>query len=192
LFDIGLVVLAAPVLLPLIGFFAVIISLEGGNPFYSQLRIGRGGKTYRIWKLRTMVPNADAVLEEYLTHNPTLRAEWDACQKLRYDPRVTRIGFVLRKCSVDELPQIWSVLRGDMSLVGPRPLRVCQKDSYPGIDNYDLRPGIIGMWQISDRHDTSLGARARYDEVYKASLSFGTDVRIMLKAVNVTLRFTGL
>lgn len=189
--DITLILIAAPVVAPLIAFLALCIALTGGQPLYSQSRVGRNGRTYKIWKLRTMVRGADDVLEQHLARDPALRAEWNSKQKLLNDPRITAIGKVLRKCSIDELPQLWNVLRGDMSLVGPRPMMVCQKEMYPGTDYYALRPGITGMWQISDRNDTTFAARAQYDARYNANLSFQTDVKILLGTVRVVLRGTG-
>jgi lipopolysaccharide/colanic/teichoic acid biosynthesis glycosyltransferase len=189
--DVTLVLLSAPVVAPLIGFLALCVALGGGKPFYSQQRLGRNGKIYRIWKLRTMVPDADAVLEEHLAGDPALRAEWNSKQKLLDDPRITKVGSVLRKCSLDELPQLWNVLRGEMSLVGPRPMMVNQRDMYPGTAYYKLRPGITGMWQISDRNDTTFAARAKYDAAYHSSLSLKTDVKILLGTVRVVLNGTG-
>ena len=105
---------------------------KGGRPFYSQVRVGKGGKPFRMWKLRSMVNDADARMETYLAENPDARAEWDSTQKLRNDPRVTRFGQFLRRSSLDELPQLWNVLKGDMSLVGPRPMMLNQQSLYPG------------------------------------------------------------
>ena len=190
-FDITLIVLSAPLVLPLIALLALCVTLGGGKPFYTQERLGLNGRTYRIWKLRTMVPNADEVLEDHLAQDPALRAEWNSKQKLLNDPRITKIGHVLRKCSFDELPQLWNVLRGDMSLVGPRPMMVSQKELYPGTDYYDLRPGITGMWQISDRNDATFADRAKYDTAYNTELSFVTDAKILFGTVRVVLNGTG-
>lgn len=189
--DIALILLSLPAVAPIVGLLALFVAFGGGKPFYTQQRIGLNGKSYRIWKLRTMVPNADEVLEEYLAQNPAMRAEWDSKQKLINDPRITKIGNILRKCSLDELPQLWNVLRGDMSLVGPRPMMVNQKEMYPGTDYYDLRPGITGLWQVSDRNDTTFAARAKYDSAYNVDLSFQTDVRILFGTVRVVLNGTG-
>lgn len=189
--DIGLILIALPIVLPVVGFLALCIAISGGKPFYSQDRVGRNGRTYRIWKLRSMVTNADEVLEDHLSRDPALRAEWDSKQKLLDDPRITRLGHILRKCSIDELPQLWNVMRGEMSLVGPRPMMVSQKPMYPGTDYYELRPGITGLWQISDRNDTTFAARAKYDSQYNDSLSFTTDLKILLGTVRVVLRGTG-
>lgn len=189
--DVVLTVLMLPVALPLIGIMALLVLLDGHNPFYSQLRIGRHGKVFRIWKLRTMVHNADDLLEAYLAEHPAAREEWDATQKLKLDPRITFVGRLLRKSSVDELPQILNVLNGTMSLVGPRPMMVSQKESYPGLGYYNLRPGITGMWQVSDRNQCEFSARAQFDDLYEHQVSLQTDVKILLRTVRVVLRGTG-
>ena len=189
--DTTLILLSAPIIVPVILAIAILVALDGGKPFYRQQRIGKGGHTFNIWKLRTMVDNADAVLEAYLEQNPAMRREWDTKQKLLDDPRVTRLGRFLRKCSIDELPQLLNVLRGDMSLVGPRPMMVDQKKLYHGVDYYDVRPGITGFWQISDRNETSFADRVFYDARYNNKLSLKTDVKILLATVNVVLRGTG-
>lgn len=189
--DITLVVLALPVILPLILLFALLVLRDGGKPFYSQQRIGRHGRHYRMWKLRSMVVDADERLASYLSDNPAAAREWTTTQKLRHDPRVTRFGQFLRRSSMDELPQLWNVLKGDMSLIGPRPMMVHQEDSYDGQAYYQLRPGITGYWQTSDRNRTSFSARAMYDDVYDRNLSFGGDVAILYRTVGVVMRATG-
>ncbi|MEO9651801.1 MAG: sugar transferase [Roseobacter sp.] len=190
--DVALVVLAVLPILPLIVLACVIVALDGHNPFYSQIRIGRGGRQFRIWKIRTMVPDADQALKTYLATNPAAKAEWDASQKLRHDPRITRIGVLLRKSSMDELPQLWNVLTGSMSLVGPRPMMVSQKSLYPGRAYYALRPGITGPWQVSERNDSVFAGRAVFDDGYARNVSFVTDVRILFQTVGVVVRATGL
>lgn len=191
LIDALLVVACLPFVLPVVLLMALVIAKDGGQPFYSQSRIGKDGRIFRMWKLRTMVPNADAVLESYLAQDSDMRAEWDSKQKLLDDPRVTSIGHFLRRSSIDELPQLFNVLKGDMSLVGPRPMMVDQKKLYPGRDYYDLRPGITGFWQISDRNNTSFADRAHYDARYNKALSFKADVNILLSTVRVVLKGTG-
>jgi len=170
---------------------ALLVASDGGSPFYWQERVGRGGRGFRFLKLRTMVPKADTRLERYLQSNPEARAEWDATQKLKNDPRITAVGKLLRKTSLDELPQLWNVLVGDMSLVGPRPMMVSQRDLYPGSAYYKLRPGITGSWQVSERHESEFRARAIYDTSYERELSFRTDLSILCKTVGVVLRATG-
>lgn len=189
--DTLLTLLAAPVVVPVVLVMAALIALDGHNPFYSQLRVGRGGKNFRMWKMRTMVHNADALLETHLAANPEARAEWDSTQKLKRDPRITLVGRVLRKTSLDELPQLFNVFNGTMSLVGPRPMMVCQKESYPGTAYYNLKPGITGLWQISDRNECEFAGRARFDNAYDRVVSLKTDVTILLRTVGVVIRGTG-
>lgn len=190
-FDLGACLLTAPFMVPLIALLALCVAMDGGRPFYSQLRIGRGGRTYRIWKMRSMVKNADNILEAHLATNPAARAEWDLNQKLKCDPRITRLGHFLRRSSLDELPQLWNVFLGQMSLVGPRPMMVSQKDLYSGRDYYVLRPGITGSWQVSDRNKTSFAQRAVFDRSYNQNLSLIEDLRILRDTVFVVLRATG-
>lgn len=189
--DSALIIISLPLILPVVLALALLVSLDGGKPFYSQKRIGRNGRVFRMWKLRSMVRDADDALETYLAADPGMRAEWDNKQKLLKDPRVTVIGRFLRKTSIDELPQLFNVLRGDMSLVGPRPMMVEQQPLYPGHDYYELRPGITGFWQISDRNNTSFADRAFYDARYNAKLSFKADMSILLSTIRVVLRGTG-
>lgn len=189
--DVCLVVLSAPVTVPLVLFLALIIALDGHNPFYSQMRVGRNGKPFRFWKLRSMVPDADRTLEAYLSQHPAARLEWDATQKLKNDPRITRIGRVLRKLSIDELPQLFNVLNGTMSLVGPRPMMLSQQHLYGGHRYYNLRPGITGLWQVSDRNECDFAGRVFYDDLYDRVLSLRTDLGVLFRTVSVVIRGTG-
>lgn len=191
LIDITLVLLSAPVILPLILFLALAIMLTGNMPFYTQQRVGRGGVHFRMWKLRTMVNNADQHLESYLAQSPEARAEWDTMQKLKNDPRITPFGRLLRKASIDELPQLFNVLNGTMSLVGPRPMMVGQEKDYFGHAYYEMRPGITGLWQVSDRNECCFQDRVNYDTVYSRKISLKTDVSILLKTLGVVWRATG-
>jgi lipopolysaccharide/colanic/teichoic acid biosynthesis glycosyltransferase len=138
-----------------------------------------------------MVVDADAQLEAYLAASPEARLEWDHTQKLKNDPRITTVGRIIRKTSLDELPQLWNVLKGDMSLVGPRPMMPEQRALYRGRAYFELRPGITGFWQIGDRNDTSFSARAAYDTRYASNLSLLTDVIVLLLTIRVVLRGTG-
>ena len=189
--DLLLVVLTLPFWVGLILPLAVFTALDGGSPFYAQKRVGKGGRIFTMWKLRSMVKDADDRLEAYLEKNPAARAEWDSTQKLRNDPRVTLFGRILRKTSLDELPQLWNVLKGDMSLVGPRPMMLEQRTLYPGLAYYKLRPGITGNWQITDRNRSTFAARAEFDREYAANLSLGGDLTILAKTVGVVLKGTG-
>ncbi len=190
--DVAAIVLAAPVVVPVVACLAVAVARDGSNPFYSQLRVGKDGKVFRMWKLRTMIPNAEAQLADLIARDPAVRAEWETQQKLRYDPRITPIGQVLRRSSLDELPQLWNVLTGSMSLVGPRPMMVGQQEIYPGTAYYALRPGITGYWQTAGRNRTTFEARAEYDTVYEESVALTTDLRILVRTVGVVVRGTGV
>jgi exopolysaccharide production protein ExoY len=189
--DLLIVLLTAPVTVPLMLLTALVVSLDGSSPIYVQRRIGRNGRVFSMLKFRTMVRNADERLEAYLKDDPEAHLEWAYSQKLRHDPRVTRIGAILRKCSLDELPQIINVLKGDMSLIGPRPMMVDQACMYPGRSYYWVRPGISGLWQVTDRNDTAFTARAKYDDKYFYNMSFLNDCLIILKTFVVVLRGTG-
>lgn len=190
-FDIFLVLVALPIIFPIIAVLALLVARDGDGAFYCQKRVGRGGKTYRMWKLRTMVANADQQLMVYLAKNPAANAEWTTTQKLKNDPRITPLGLVLRKCSMDELPQLWNVLIGDMSLVGPRPMLPEQQDLYPGLAYYDQRPGITGIWQVSQRNESTFADRARFDTDYCANISFKSDLKLLLATAQVVVRGTG-
>lgn len=190
-FDIALISIVAIPAFLIIAFFALLVALDGKSPIYFQTRVGRNGRTFKMLKLRSMVPNADEMLKSYLAKNPAARAEWDLHQKLKNDPRVTRVGRIIRKTSLDELPQLINVLRGDMSLVGPRPMMVDQQPMYPGSAYFALRPGITGLWQISARNSCSFATRAKYDAEYLRKQSFVTDVKIMFRTVGVVLNGTG-
>ena len=189
--DIALVLLAAPLALLIVGLLCPFIMRDGGSPFFAQERVGRGGRIFRMWKLRSMVSNAEARLESYLDACPERRREWDAHQKLRHDPRITRIGRIIRKSSLDEVPQLWNVLRGEMSVVGPRPMMPSQRALYPGTAYYALRPGITGFWQVSVRNESNFSQRAEFDTSYFRNLSLLTDLWVMLRTVRVVLSGTG-
>lgn len=190
-FDIFLVILAAPIALLVVLVMAALVARDGASPFFSQRRVGRNGKVFNLLKIRTMVPDAQGRLAAYLDANPAARREWDSTQKLKDDIRITPVGAFLRKSSLDELPQLWNVLRGDMSIVGPRPMMEDQQRLYPGSAYYALRPGITGSWQVSDRNRSTFAARAKFDADYYHTLSFRTDLSILARTVSVVLRCTG-
>jgi lipopolysaccharide/colanic/teichoic acid biosynthesis glycosyltransferase len=190
-FDITAVVLSAPFVLPLILVLAILIKRDGASAFYSQDRVGMNGRTFRLWKLRSMVTDADQHLKTFLAENPEARAEWQETQKLKNDPRITKIGRLIRKTSLDELPQLWNVLNGSMSLVGPRPMMPNQVQIYPGRAYYALRPGLTGFWQISSRNEASFATRATFDTRYARRLSFATDLLVLFATIRVVLRGTG-
>lgn len=188
--DISLVLLFAPLIVIVVSLLAILIRLDSKGPiFYSQVRIGQNKAPFRAWKFRTMVPDADKVLAKYLAEHPELRAEWEKDQKIRNDPRVTRIGRFLRKTSLDELPQLWNVLRGEMSLVGPRPIVESEIQKY-GV-NFPLytrvSPGLTGLWQVSGRNDTTYEERVALDSYYVRNWSVWLDIYILARTFSVVL-----
>jgi lipopolysaccharide/colanic/teichoic acid biosynthesis glycosyltransferase len=189
--DTLLILLALPFVLPLVLFTTLFVASDGHRPFFTQTRIGRDGRRFRMWKLRTMVPDAEAHLRAYLADHPTARAEWDSTQKLKNDPRITRMGKFLRKSSIDELPQLWNVLNGSMSLVGPRPMMLDQQALYHGTRYYNLRPGITGFWQVSDRNESHFSERVQHDDAYDKQISLKTDISTLWRTVSVILKCTG-
>lgn len=190
-FDITAVVLAAPVIVPIVAGLAFAVRRDGGGAFYTQQRVGLDGRHFRLWKLRSMVSDADERMADYLAAHPKARLEWEQTQKLKADPRITSFGRFLRKSSLDELPQLWNVFRGEMSLVGPRPMMLNQQALYPGQAYYRLRPGITGYWQTSGRNDTTFESRADYDDAYDAELSLATDIKVLSRTVGVVMKCTG-
>jgi Undecaprenyl-phosphate galactose phosphotransferase WbaP len=179
-FSIGGAILASPVLL--LTCLAVRVSSQGPI-FYGQSRIGKNGEIFKVWKFRSMVLDADQVLRSHLDSDPALREEWQRDHKLRRDPRVTRIGNFLRKNSLDELPQIWNVICGEMSLVGPRPITHSEIKRYGKIFGQYLRviPGVTGLWQISGRNNTTYEHRTRIDDYYVRNWSLSLDIYILLR-----------
>ncbi|MDK3019181.1 sugar transferase [Pseudodonghicola sp. IC7] len=191
--DLALVLLTAPLSLLIVLISAIALWIEGGTPFYTQERLGQNGDRFRMLKLRTMVRDADALLAEYLANDPVMRAEWNTAQKLRNDPRVTRVGAFLRATSLDELPQLWNVFRGEMSLVGPRPMMPEQLSLYGDARYYTmLKPGITGLWQVSTRNEKGFSYRTEVDATYCMSLSLGQDLKLILRTFGVVVRRTGV
>lgn len=184
--DVGLALLGILLLLPLIlGLVATLKLMDPGPVLYGHRRIGFGGREFRCWKFRTMVVDGDAVLERHLRENPADAAIWKDQRKLVNDPRVTRLGAVLRKLSLDELPQLLNVLTGEMSLVGPRPVVRAELDHYgPSARHYlAARPGLTGLWQISGRSDTTYAERVRLDRFYVMTWTLWRDLRIILLTI---------
>lgn len=182
------------VAVPVILLCTLLVRLDSPGPiFYRQKRLGRHGRDIYVVKFRTMIPNADAVLEECLNCDEERRAEWDATHKLINDPRVTRIGVFLRKTSLDELPQLWNVLKGEMSLVGPRPIVQGEMKHYQ--ESFGLYsqvfPGITGLWQVSGRSDTSYANRVELDEYYIRHWSIWLDIYILIRTIWVVIKHTG-
>ncbi len=190
--DLLIVLAAAPFLIPFFLIIGALVALDGHAPIFRQERVGMSGKRFFMLKFRTMVPDAEERLKSYLASNPEAKAEWVEKQKLTRDPRITTIGQILRRTSVDELPQLLNVISGDMSLVGPRPMMPCQQALYPGHAYYRLRPGLTGSWQVSERHTSNFAERATYDDSYETQLTFANDVKILAKTVGVVFRCTGV
>lgn len=189
--DVLLILLALPFLIPLLLVVALLVARDGHGALYSQDRVGRGGRSFTIWKFRTMVPDAKQKLAELIASDTDIAEEWHTTQKLKNDPRIIPVGHLLRKTSIDELPQLWNVLKGDMSLVGPRPMMPDQKDIYPGKAYFEMRPGLTGLWQISDRNKSTFAARAAFDTEYSRKISLANDVKILWATVSVVIRGTG-
>lgn len=188
----GAMVLAAA-FSPLLLVVSLWASKDGGDVLFSHVRIGRNGKAFKVYKFRTMVPNANQVLRELLASNPGLRTEWLRDHKLKDDPRVTTIGRFLRKTSLDELPQLWNVIKGDMSLVGPRPIVRAELHKYGRTSRYYLavKPGLTGIWQVSGRNDTDYRRRVAMDRHYARVASLALDLLVLVKTVDVVVRRRG-
>jgi Undecaprenyl-phosphate galactose phosphotransferase WbaP len=188
--DLALCLFGSLFVLPLTALLVVLIRLESPGPaFYSQERIGRDGRRFRAWKFRSMIANAEAVLQDYLAAHPELRDEWERDHKLRNDPRVTRVGRFLRKTSLDELPQLWNVWIGQMSLVGPRPIVAAEIPKYRDLFGLytEVRPGITGLWQVSGRNDTTYDERVNLDASYVRNWSVWLDLWILIRTIRVVL-----
>ncbi len=181
-----LIALAAPVLLPIFIVLSLAVVITSPGPvFFSHRRIGQGGSFFSMWKFRTMCANSAEVLDQHLRGNAAARAEWRETHKLRDDPRVTPLGRVLRKYSLDELPQIWNVVTGKMSLVGPRPIVAAEAEKYAADFPYYLavRPGITGLWQTSGRSKLTYDERVALDRVYVERWSLLMDLKILVRTI---------
>ena len=191
--DLGGALILGSLFLPLILILAVLVRAGGPQAIFGHERIGRDGRRFRCLKFRTMVPDAEARLAELLARDPDARAQWDRARKLDRDPRITRLGGFLRRTSLDELPQLWNVLRGEMSLVGPRPVTADELGRYGDcLAAYlSLRPGLTGPWQVNGRNDITYAERVRMDHDYAQRLSLGADLAILARTVLVVLGATG-
>ena len=181
--DIILVLLGLPVLLPALFMVAILVRITSPGPvFFSHRRICRDGAFFSMWKFRTMCVNSSDVLEQYLAAHPEARSEWNLSHKLRVDPRITRVGLSLRRYSLDELPQVWNVLMGQMSLVGPRPIVAAEVEKYGEYFDYYCRvkPGVTGLWQVSGRSKLTYDARIKLDREYVEQWSLFRDLRILV------------
>ena len=195
LLDCMLVLITMPLWLPLCGLIYALIWFEDKkNPLFLQERIGKDGRAFKTFKFRTMVPNAEEVLRNVLAQDDELREEWETFYKLRKDPRITKVGNFLRKTSLDELPQLFNVLRGEMALVGPRPLTTYHLDALPQeVCNVRelVKPGITGMWQVSGRSDSGNEGMKQWDPYYVKNWSLGLDITILYRTVFVVLKREG-
>jgi lipopolysaccharide/colanic/teichoic acid biosynthesis glycosyltransferase len=193
-FDVAAASLLLLLFLPLMFFIAVILySLEGGNHNIAHNRVGYRGRSFRCFKFRSMVTNAEGALARYLRENPLARQEWEATQKLRDDPRITSLGRFLRATSLDELPQLFNVLAGDMSLVGPRPIvegEIVRYGAYFA-DYASARPGLTGLWQVSGRSEVGYDRRVELDRNYVTGWSLSGDLMILLRTVKVVFSRVG-
>jgi exopolysaccharide production protein ExoY len=183
----------ALVLSPLLAVIGLALARDHGPIIYSHSRTGRHGRSFGCLKFRTMVPNADQVLRDLLHKDPDLHREWMRDHKLRNDPRVTAIGRFLRRTSLDELPQLWNVLKGDMSLVGPRPVVRDELQRYGRrLDTFlTAKPGVTGLWQVMGRSDSCYRRRVALDSFYVRKRSLLMDIAILLRTVKVVLRGRG-
>jgi exopolysaccharide production protein ExoY len=178
---------------PLMLLIAAMIAWNGGSPIFAHERVGYGGRRFKCFKFRTMRRDADKVLKDLLESDPELKDAWLTHRKLRDDPRITAIGHFLRKSSLDELPQLFNVLRGEMSCVGPRPVTTEELEYYRDyIDDYTaVRPGLTGVWQISGRSNVSMERRVRMDVDYVRSWSLANDLLILLRTPIELIRSKG-
>lgn len=189
--DVAAVLASAVLVLPLMLVLAALVARDGHPPFFRQKRVGRDGRVFTILKLRTMIPDAERALHEIVQTDPEAAREWQRNQKLLRDPRVTPLGAFLRRSSLDELPQLWNVLVGEMSLVGPRPMMPGQRELYDGAAYYRLRPGITGLWQVSARNGSTFDSRVAYDERYHDEVSLWLDLLTLARTAVVVVRGTG-
>lgn len=192
--DLAVASVALVIALPLLGLIAALVKLSSRGPvFYGHTRLGLQGLPFRAWKFRSMHSDGDRILRKYLANNPDARAEWETDHKLREDPRVTPVGGVLRRLSLDELPQLWNVLRGDMSLVGPRPIVNDEIEKYGRVFHLyaGVKPGITGLWQVSGRNQTTYEQRVRMDQYYVRNWSPWLDIYILCKTISVVIKREG-
>jgi Undecaprenyl-phosphate galactose phosphotransferase WbaP len=192
--DLTLTLAISPVVMLTVAIAAILVRLESRGPILlANERVGMGGRKFKAWKLRSMVVNGDEVLKKHFERHPEALVEWQATQKLKNDPRVTRVGKIIRKASIDELPQLWNVLIGEMSLVGPRPMLEKQVALYgSGFESYRrVRPGITGLWQISGRNHLTFSERASLDSYTIRNWSVWMDIYILARTISVVLTANG-
>ncbi|WP_413502565.1 undecaprenyl-phosphate galactose phosphotransferase WbaP [Serratia proteamaculans] len=192
-FDIAGSVSIILLLSPILAILAYLVSKDGGKAIYGHERVGRDGNKFKCLKFRSMVMNSQEVLKHLLENDPEARSEWDKDFKLKNDPRITRVGKFIRKTSLDELPQLFNVLKGEMSLVGPRPVIEKELERYAGDVDYYLmaKPGMTGLWQVSGRNDVDYDTRVYFDAWYVKNWSLWNDIAILFKTINVVLKRDG-
>jgi len=192
-FDVVVSSLILLMLSPILLVLALLVMKDKGSPIYGHTRIGKDGKPFKCLKFRSMVMNSQEVLQELLRTSPEARAEWDKDFKLRNDPRITKVGAFLRKSSLDELPQLFNVLKGEMSLVGPRPVIDEELERYGENKDYYLmaKPGMTGLWQVSGRNDVDYDTRVYFDAWYVKNWSLWNDIAIMFKTIGVVTKRSG-
>jgi exopolysaccharide production protein ExoY len=192
-FDIMGAVVLLVLCAPLMAMVALAVKLDGGPVFFGHTRVGYGNRKFSCWKFRTMVVNADKVLADILEKDPAAREMWSREFKLLDDPRVNWFGKFLRASSIDELPQVWNVIRGDMSLVGPRPVTIQELEKYGVLvtEYLSCRPGITGLWQVSGRSTLTYPERVALDAQYVRTWSFTADLMIIFRTIHVVIRRRG-
>jgi Undecaprenyl-phosphate galactose phosphotransferase WbaP len=192
--DLGLVLIGGSIIAPFLLLIALLVKISSPGPvIYKHTRIGMNGKPFKVYKFRSMVIDAEERLNALLAADPRIRKEWEACHKLKNDPRITGIGNFLRRTSLDEFPQLLNILKGEMSLVGPRPIVEGEIKKY-GEDFgriFSVKPGITGLWQVSGRSDTNYGERVAFDTYYLQSWSVWMDLWILFKTMGVVFKGKG-
>ncbi|HDY7006134.1 TPA: sugar transferase, partial [Klebsiella pneumoniae] len=187
--SLGIIIILSPLLI----YISNKVKKDGGPSIYGHERIGKGGKPFKCLKFRSMIVNSNEVLSRVLETDPEAKKEWDLTFKLKKDPRITKIGAILRRTSLDELPQLFNVLRGEMSLVGPRPIIRAELERYNDeVDYYLLsKPGMTGLWQVSGRSDVDYETRVYLDAWYVKNWSMWNDIAILFKTIGVVLKKDG-
>jgi lipopolysaccharide/colanic/teichoic acid biosynthesis glycosyltransferase len=193
LFDVVAALSVGIITLPVLVIVAIVIRVSGTPVLYSHIRVGQNRKPFRCWKFRSMVPNAEVILQDLLRSDPRALQEWRTNHKLRSDPRITRIGRFLRRSSLDELPQLWNVLVGDMSFVGPRPVVVDELERYGNkVQTYcSVRPGMTGLWQVSGRSNVTYSRRVSLDVLYVRRQNLRLDCWVVWRTIFVVIQKVG-
>ncbi|EEY91617.1 undecaprenyl-phosphate galactose phosphotransferase [Acinetobacter junii SH205] len=188
-FDLSFAIILFIVLLPLFLLFSIIVKVDGGSAFYGHERVGKNGQKFKCLKFRSMASNSQELLQNLLASDPISYEEWHSTYKLKNDPRVTRIGHFLRKSSLDEMPQLINIIKGEMSFVGPRPVTQDELTRYKDNVIYYLAvtPGLTGLWQVSGRNDIDYETRVSLDTQYVKNWSFSQDLKILAKTFIIVI-----